>query len=271
MTSKDFELLQEKLVLTVKKITPPIDDSGELPFRSEFDLKMTGSTYEPEHDRYNGISEIEAVLTVYVDKNLGCFSDDARVEMVSAKVKHIMVPRTASFPTPVRLGARIDICFDSLANIGYIRTVYDADCRMDFAASGYLKDYDFDDDPVEPLPAMTLDELVEQMKSKLEQAEPKGAEKTGEDGNPDQGEQPKEHEESPAEEEPPSREAGEPGIDGYTAGAISEEGVDDLLKKMGGEPAPEDGDNGGSEGADAEDDDGESKSATKKDGGKKRF
>ena len=186
MTMKDFELLQEKLVLTVRKTVSPLDDSGELPFRREFRMELTGAVYDSEQDCYNGISEIHAMLVVYVDKNLGCFSKDERVEMVSAKIRQVMAAQSATFPIPMTVGSRVDICFDSLANMGYIRTVYDRNGRMDFAASGYLRDYDFDGDPVEPLPPMTLDELIEQLKSTPEREEPEELVKRTDSVEPEQ-------------------------------------------------------------------------------------
>lgn len=247
MTNLELEKLQDRLVLLVSRDFSSFRGVRELmglPFREEFNLDLVGVIYDPVYDRYSGLREIRATLTLYVDKNLGCFSDDERVEMVSARVKHVCVSYPAQYSV-VMVGMRVDICFDSLQNLGCIRSAYRDGRRTNFALSGYLRGYDFDGDPVEPLPGITLSEALGSLNSGYEESEePEGS---GGGNNPEQEQPGKQPEEQEQPEEYVEEAGGSGNNDGYDAGMFSQAEIEQLLNGMAGDEPNSEGGNGGSE------------------------
>lgn len=151
MTEKEVRRMQDATVVTAKIELNYGDILEEMAMmKTTLDVYLAKFVYDEKTDCYARCRGARATVAVYPDQYLGHYSRDGRIEMFSARVKEVKTEATEYFPD-IKVGARICICFDSLIEVGCVRSVKNGSSETRYAMSGYLRGHDFDDDPVEPL------------------------------------------------------------------------------------------------------------------------
>ena len=209
--------LQQKCVVAMVGIDLATESVlDEMPMRRDMELYVSKFVYDAANDRYARVPNERDKVLVFPDQYMGCFSDDGRIEMVS--------DRASDFFPMMKVGNRVCVCFDSLSEMGCIRSASHGSTEIRYAMSGYFGKYDFDGEPVEPLSNMEMQEMVKRMDVDDEEPEP---------------EQPEAEEaETEAEDEAAAEAEDQPGSyssgysSGHDDGMLSQEELDRLLAGM---------------------------------------
>lgn len=134
----------------------------ELAMKRDMELRLAKFIYDAKRDIYSKCRGERATIKVHPDQYLGIFSADGRIEMFSARVKEVE-KKTAEYFPDIKVGARVCICFDSLIEVGCVRSVRNGGFETRYAMSGYLGGHDFDGDPVEPLSDADMQTAIARM------------------------------------------------------------------------------------------------------------
>lgn len=157
MTKKEFKQLQESLVVVARGENGLSGILNEMTLRRNITFYIQPYLYDPADNRYRLIRRSSMAVIARIDQYLGAFSDDGRIEMFSAKVKDVC--HGGSLPL-LQEGARICVCYDAVAGSGSIRTIQSGGDEIKLELMGTLREYDFDGEPVEVLPDLSLEDAL---------------------------------------------------------------------------------------------------------------
>lgn len=134
----------------------------ELAMKRDMELRLAKFIYDAKRDSYSKCRGERTTIKVHPDQYFGVFSVDSRIEMFSARVKEVE-KKTAEYFPDIKVGARVCVCFDSLIEVGCVRSVRNGNSETHYAISGYLRGHDFDGDPVEPLSDADMQTTIARM------------------------------------------------------------------------------------------------------------